>query len=167
MRMLSDDILSALQETSYAILNKDDHYLAIPEYDGLLSNLTSQALFAQGYIEVHTLAADNPNKAVQKFNLLFKNKIRMLEEKIITLQGEILEFTIKNKELKENAGDNTSDSIKLFKLFGFNDAPNPKELKIRYRRIQQMVHSDKGGDHKLSQLFNDAYQALNNKKGHI
>lgn len=165
--MLSDDILSALQETSYAILNKDDHYLAIPEYDGLLSNLTSQALFAQGYIEVHTLAADNPNKAVQKFNLLFKNKIRMLEEKIITLQGEILEFTIKNKELKENAGDNTSDSIKLFKLFGFNDAPNPKELKIRYRRIQQMVHSDKGGDHKLSQLFNDAYQALNNKKGHI
>jgi hypothetical protein len=85
--MFSDDILSVQQETLYAILNKDDHYLAIPECDVLFS---SQALFDQGYIRVHALTADNPNTAVQKFNLLYNNKINKLKQEIIKLQGVVV-----------------------------------------------------------------------------
>ena len=145
MRVFNEDILSSILKTTYTILTKDGHYLALPEGDVLFRNFSSQALFDQGYIVVHNLQAENPNTAVQKYNALYNNEINKLKQEIIKLKGEISELSIENKELKENAGDNTSDSIKLFKLFGFNDTPNPKELKERYKRIQQMVHSDKGG----------------------
>lgn len=144
---------------TYHILTKDGHYLAIPEIEVNLCD----ALFNQEYIIVCNIQATNPNAAVQKYKENYRNKVKKLDMEILKLQGDILELKIENKMLKENQALNDytpSNAIKLFALFGFTDTPTAKDLKARYRRIQRIVHSDKGGDDKLSQLFNDAYKAL-------
>lgn len=142
INLLNEDDYPLDQEITYRILTKDGHYLAVTEIEAILCD----ALFNQGYITVCNIQATNPNVAVQKYKEIYRNKVQKLDMEIFKLKGDILELEKENKMLKENQALNDytpSNAINLYALFGFTDTPNTKDLKARYRRIQQIVHSDK------------------------
>jgi len=49
------------------------------------------------------------------------------------------------------------DIPECFKILGFNDIPQPEELKTRYRQIVKMAHPDAGGTQEYFLTIQNAY----------
>jgi hypothetical protein len=147
---------------SYTLIRKGEIILAVPSGGYIFASNELEALYSQGFIYCAEIWAPTPTRAVEIFTENEKLEINKLRQEISELQKTCDEMRRENDSLRWNASsyNDPSNSIKPLEIFGFSDTPDPYELKKRYRSLCQLTHPDTGGDTKLFQLIQQAYNAL-------
>lgn len=146
----------------FVIIKKDDSVLALP--NGLYGRVSTElnALYSQGYIFCCEITASSPARAVEIYNENEKREIVRLKQELSRLQAAYSELKRQNETFKKSSSwsHESSDSLKYYELFGFSEAPQPEELKKRFKSIRQKLHPDRNGDTQLFQLFEQVYDSL-------
>jgi len=138
----------------YAILKKDNNYLAI------LTNPNTQwelgHYYDQGYSFFMFISAFNANTAI---NQAKENE----NSEIFKLQNELNYLRQENQRLSNEKFNNSSldiNNIDPLMVFGFSKTPTRDELKIKYKELSKKLHPDVGGSNFIMQIINKAKEQI-------